>query len=508
MAYDWTRRRVLIVDRDDQFRFWTRGIFKRLSVRDAFSLANSEEAMGLLGKYHVDVALVELADDDLDGLLFIQALRNPARSPNPAIPVIVVLQSLQASRLQRALGIGIHGVLKKPFSGDAMLRLVAETIARPKLLGPLPAGPAAKKPDPALETQATAVPKTPTVLPSTGRPVLQHSETPAAGPAKTPLAVQTGKAGGLVSEAASGSGHRLGGGSVGTADSGAVGSSGMRGGGIETAEPTAKRSGDVGFEVASAIAVEAKPGDSGLETVIDEPVKAKKKLDFDFDEGAKVQRPVETSAASPKAKKKDPPPPPAPPAVTAKTPVISLDEHLAAHEIWVSSRGKEGKRAILHGADLSGRDLANAQLTSADLRQADLSGADLSGAQLHGADLREAELLGAKLSGANLAVGRFRRARLNGCSLEGANLKGADLAGADLSGAKFGDADLAGAILLGADLTGADLAAVVGLNSGQLDGAKGDPKTRLPFGLSLSEPEEAEPTRPRRPTVETQDKVS
>ena len=69
-----------------------------------------------------------------------------------------------------------------------------------------------------------------------------------------------------------------------------------------------------------------------------------------------------------------------------EVPLGQLEEILEAHRKWVKSKGRQGKRADLGGANLRG---------------ALLFAADLHGANLHGADLRGANLRGANLRGAN-----------------------------------------------------------------------------------------------------------
>jgi uncharacterized protein YjbI with pentapeptide repeats len=188
--------------------------------------------------------------------------------------------------------------------------------------------------------------------------------------------------------------------------------------------------------------------------------------------------------------------------VTARLPDI-----LAAHQQWVQTSGKEGKRADLaeatlgraslrlvvlsdanlQGADLERAILANARLQGANLQGASLRSADLQLAALHranmqGADLFEANLENANLSeatlqGANLYFANLRGsdlqrvslqrallkeailqgANLSGANLSGANLQGADLRGADLRRANLREANLVEADLQGVDLQGADL---------------------------------------------------
>lgn len=160
---------------------------------------------------------------------------------------------------------------------------------------------------------------------------------------------------------------------------------------------------------------------------------------------------------------------------TAPTPA-ALDRIVKDHELWISSNGQKGARAVL-----SHRMLANF-----DLEGANLCGAQLDGAFLAGANLRKA-ILG--LSG---ATGQQKQNRtpgdpaaflppapamltltvdgqvvsqsipgvtnLNGASLTAANLDSADLSYANLSMADLSNADLRNADLQSADLSGANLA--------------------------------------------------
>ncbi|NHN31870.1 pentapeptide repeat-containing protein [Paenibacillus agricola] len=82
---------------------------------------------------------------------------------------------------------------------------------------------------------------------------------------------------------------------------------------------------------------------------------------------------------------------------------------------------------------------------------------------------RGADLIGAKLKGADL-----RGANLRGAYLIAADLRGADLRVADLIGADFRDTDL----------RGADLTTSIFLTQAQLNAAKGDADTKLPYSLT------------------------
>ena len=137
----------------------------------------------------------------------------------------------------------------------------------------------------------------------------------------------------------------------------------------------------------------------------------------------------------------------------------TLSVILKEHQLWIESKGKNGKRADLklenlheanlHGANLEGANLEEAILFAANLKEANLSSAELRGAYLSQANLKEANLSSAKLCGAHLSQAKLRGANLEGANLEGANLKGANLEGANLERAYLDGAYLDGAYLEG-----------------------------------------------------------
>ena len=173
--------------------------------------------------------------------------------------------------------------------------------------------------------------------------------------------------------------------------------------------------------------------------------------------------------------------PAAPP--TVEVPGLDVTPTLNEHETWLQSHGREGKRASLDGADLHGHSLQKANLASAGLRGADLSDADCRYATFTSADLRRADLSGADLTGANLSVANLRGAKLRLSKLSEASLRGADLAGACLTDAALAATDFAGANLLDTDLRQSDLTWAVGLTQPQIDKARADSSTRMPFGI-------------------------
>jgi CheY-like chemotaxis protein len=176
-------------------------------------------------------------------------------------------------------------------------------------------------------------------------------------------------------------------------------------------------------------------------------------------------------------------PAPAPPPAADEPEKLDLKQVLGDHASWLATGGREGRRAVLAGTDLSGADLKGANLANANLREADLSDADLAGARLSGADLRRAVLGAASANEVDFGVANLRHADLRLARLENASLRGTDLSGATLGGAVLTGADFAGATLVGTDIKDTDLSDAANLTATQVSKAQSDHTTRLPPGV-------------------------
>ena len=134
-----------------------------------------------------------------------------------------------------------------------------------------------------------------------------------------------------------------------------------------------------------------------------------------------------------------------------------LQQIIEAHELWLSSDKKQGKRAELQKTELQSGSLKIANLQVAESRKAEARKAKLWRANLQTINLQEADLEGANLQKAQLWGANLRKAYLRKADLRGADLRETDLQDTDLREADLREADLREAYLLGANLQAAKL---------------------------------------------------
>ncbi|MBC7952459.1 MAG: pentapeptide repeat-containing protein [Rhodospirillaceae bacterium] len=481
----WPKIRVLVFSLDDSFRFLARQTFRKQNVRDVLSTSVSADGTPMMAQCP-DIALVDV-DGEADGKAALAFLER-VRAKSPEMPVLMVARSDDRRLVAHALPFGIEGIVTKPTSGHELIHRVAETLKTPTRM-PVPV--VAVKPVITLDQRSAtpvAVPPPTTVALGVPEPAAE------AAAVKAQLAALTARIGHVAAGGGGGGGGVSGGGGWGA---GHVVSGKITGGKLAMGDvPPVKASG--GSLGADDLApVKPAAGTLGDDDLPKPPKKTKRELLAEaLPEALRPKRKAEDEAARKKAEEdrtrwqeeltqagheertgKD-------------VAGLDVDSIVAAHVLWLTSQGAQGKRATLQGMDLAGGDLARTVLANATFREADLSDCALTEARLDGADFRFASLNAADLSGANLGVAQLRHANLRLAKLEGASLRGADLSGAQLTGAKLAGADFKGATLMGTDLKDTDLSQVDNLSQGQIDKAECDMKTKLPPGIFRPRKEE------------------
>lgn len=104
-------KRVLLVDDSESIRRMLEWILKPLGV-ETFHAADGMEALELLGRERVDLAIVDLNMPRLDGISFVRELRGDAAWGD--LPVILMTTERREEDVQRALDAGVNLYLVKP----------------------------------------------------------------------------------------------------------------------------------------------------------------------------------------------------------------------------------------------------------------------------------------------------------------------------------------------------------------------------------------------------------
>lgn len=385
---DWRKVRLLVLDRDDQFRFWIRTVFGRVHVLSIITAATPREAVEQMVGAFPTVALIELYHQDTVGIDFLRNLRNRRISPIPELPVIMVARTHDKVHLARASSLGVETVLVPPVAEIAVLAAVTQAVMAPRHVTPRVALERPRRsvlPDPVV---LTAEPARVQAVKAPVKP-RERAEAPSPAPKAPP-----------------------------------------------PPQPAAKR------PTATVPPLRSAPAPAAPKPPPKPPVAPV----------AATPAPAPAAQPKPmlRVPMEAPPRADAKPGPELMNRMRAHEVWLRSHGAQGTKADFAG--ANFTGQNLTGVNFMQVDLREAKLVNADLTDASLTGADLRDADLSGARLIGANLGVARLRHARMRVGDLDGANLRGADLSGANLTGAhfgqaDLTGAVFletiiNDADL------------------------------------------------------------------
>ena len=130
--FDWQRQRILLLDQDDQFRFWARGVFNRLGAAEVISTASGFDALHALERTDATLGMIDLEFKGMTAAEFIRDVRAKRAQRLSALPIILMAKTQDKKSIYEASLRGIEGIIVKPIAEKAMLTRVVATILKPE----------------------------------------------------------------------------------------------------------------------------------------------------------------------------------------------------------------------------------------------------------------------------------------------------------------------------------------------------------------------------------------
>lgn len=124
--------RFLIVDDNAAMRGLIRAVLCAFGCDNVFEAADAKRALGILSVEQIDILITDWKMSPVDGLMLVRHLRNPEKSANPFIPVIMLTAYAEPSRVREARDAGVTEFLVKPFSAEQLFRRIQVIINRPR----------------------------------------------------------------------------------------------------------------------------------------------------------------------------------------------------------------------------------------------------------------------------------------------------------------------------------------------------------------------------------------
>ncbi|VXC47935.1 response regulator [Nocardioides sp. AX2bis] len=117
---------VLVVDDEDDHLFVVSMSFRQIGGWQVFEASDGHDAVEIARTSAPDAILLDLIMPGLDGIAVFQALQGEAATR--AIPVVLLTASRSVGQAQLLDGLGVAGVLMKPFSAKELPARFADLI--------------------------------------------------------------------------------------------------------------------------------------------------------------------------------------------------------------------------------------------------------------------------------------------------------------------------------------------------------------------------------------------
>jgi len=123
---------ILVVDSSQYTRKLTRTMLMNIGAKTVYEAADGVAALDLIRTANPDVAIIDWDLPVLSGPQVIKIVRSPGVFPKPNLPIVMLTQSAQRSRVHAAMNLGVHEFLLKPTSPKALRDRLLSILVKPR----------------------------------------------------------------------------------------------------------------------------------------------------------------------------------------------------------------------------------------------------------------------------------------------------------------------------------------------------------------------------------------
>jgi two-component system, chemotaxis family, chemotaxis protein CheY len=123
---------VLIADGNAYSRRLTRTMLMNIGARTHLEVADGSAALLAIPELNPDVMILDWDLPVMSGPDVMSVVRSPGVFPKPNLPVIMLSDSGQRSRLDAAVRLGVHEFLVKPISSKTLQQRLFSIIVNPR----------------------------------------------------------------------------------------------------------------------------------------------------------------------------------------------------------------------------------------------------------------------------------------------------------------------------------------------------------------------------------------
>lgn len=133
-AFDFSRLTVLLVDDESFVRTMMKQILRALGCTNVREAADGASALKELELYQPNLVICDLNMEPVDGLVFVQMVRNHHLRGVRELPIIILSGQNDLGSVKQAAARGINAYLIKPVSMQALKSRIESVMTAPRLV--------------------------------------------------------------------------------------------------------------------------------------------------------------------------------------------------------------------------------------------------------------------------------------------------------------------------------------------------------------------------------------
>ena len=122
---------ILVVDEDQYSGKILRDALRWSGFRNLHFAQGAFNALERLKISSIDIAVVELAMSEFNGIEFTKIIRTSDDSPNKSLPIILITSDTRKQMIQQAITAGVEAILAKPVRPDFLQAYIKQLIESP-----------------------------------------------------------------------------------------------------------------------------------------------------------------------------------------------------------------------------------------------------------------------------------------------------------------------------------------------------------------------------------------
>lgn len=124
--------RVLVIDDSRHMINIVKAILRGFGVKDIYEAESAAEAFALLRNTPVDIVMVDMAMQPLDGVDFVKLVRTSPDSENRFVPIIMLTAYSERPKVEAARDAGVTEFCAKPVTAAEIYRKVVAVVNQPR----------------------------------------------------------------------------------------------------------------------------------------------------------------------------------------------------------------------------------------------------------------------------------------------------------------------------------------------------------------------------------------